>query len=184
MRAILNNCAAALGDAGFSTRFVEIPESAGGNVREALAFENVTVLGFVIAYGTAAELIERWKADGDSIVRLHRDVLRAARQKAWNAYLILLSEEAASFEQSLALGQIEEDLEAMRKITKAGVLGDSGARAALLPLLPFRAAPVLDPIDMREEIASRSSELNADIVQAFLSEADENIVLQLLEDGE
>jgi hypothetical protein len=72
----------------------------------------------------------------------------------------------------------------MRKITKAGVLGDSGARAALLPLLPFRAAPVLDPIDMREEIASRSSELNADIVQAFLSEADENIVLQLLEDGE
>ncbi len=182
MNETLQNCAEALGEAGFTTRLSEIPENAGEGTLLALAFEDATVIGFVVSYDIPAQLLARWKSDRDRIAMRHRDALQAARQKAWNAYLVLISCGAADFGESLALGQIEEDLEAMRKITKAGVVGGAGARSALLPLLPFRAAPSLDPIDMRQEIVSRSSELDADVVVAFLSGADEGVVMQLLED--
>lgn len=182
MNDILQDCAGVLAEAGFSTHHTEIPTTDGGGRLETLAFEDATVLGFVVVYGSPVQLIASWKADGDRIAMRHRDALQSARQKAWNAYLVLISRDAADFGQSLALGQIEEDLEAMRKITQAGVTGAAGARMALLPLLPFRAAPSLDPIDMREEIESRSTELDTDVIAAFLSNADEGVVMQLLED--
>lgn len=182
MNDTLQDCAGVLADAGFSTRHTEIPATNGDGTLETLAFEDATVLGFVVAYDDPAQLIASWKADSERIAMRHRDALQAARQKAWNAYLVLISRGAADFGQSLALGQVEEDLEAMRKITKAGVTGAAGARMALLPLLPFRAAPSLDPIDMHDEIQSRSTELDDDVVAAFLSAADVGVVMQLLED--
>lgn len=182
MNDTLQHCAGALAEAGFSTRYAEIPAIDGGGTLETLAFEDATVLGFVVAYDDPAQLIASWKADGDRIAMRHRNAFQAARQKAWNAYLVLISRSAADFTQLLALGQIEEDLVALRKITKAGVTGAVGARTALLPLLPFQAAPSLDPIDMREEIESRSTELDDDVIAAFLSNADESVVMQLLED--
>jgi hypothetical protein len=182
MNETLQDCAGVLAEAGFSTRLAQIPPGGSSGTLEALTFEDATVLGFVVAYDTPAQLVVAWKSDRDRIAMRHRDALQAARQKAWNAYLVLISRSVADFGESLALGQIEEDLEAMRKITKAGVTGAAGARAALLPLLPFRAAPSLDPIDMRLEIESRSTELDADVVAAFLSGAEEGVVMQLLED--
>lgn len=178
----LQDCADVLAEAGFSTRRTEIPADDGGRNFETLAFEDATVLGFIVAYDTPEQLIAIWRADRDRIALRHREVLQAARQKAWNAYLVLVSRGPADFAQSLMLGQIEEDLEAMRKITKAGVAVNGGARMALLPLLPFRASPSLDPIEMPAEIQSRSTELNEQVVAAFLSNADEGVVMQLLED--
>lgn len=178
----LQDCADVLAEAGFSTRRTEIPADDGGRTFETLAFEDATVLGFIVAYDNPEQLIATWPADRDRIAMRHREVLQAARQKAWNAYLVLVSRGPADFAQSLMLGQIEEDLEAMRKITKAGVAVSGGARMALLPLLPFRAAPSLDPIEMPAEIQSRSTELDDEIVAAFLSNADEAVVMQLLED--
>lgn len=182
MNQTLQDCTGVLTEAGFTTRLAEIPAGSGGGTLEILAFEDATVLGFVVAYDSFAQLVASWKSDRDRIAMRHRDALQAARQKAWNAYLVLISRGIADFGESLALGQIEEDLEGMRKITKAGVTGVASVRAALLPLLPFRAAPSLDPIDMRKEIELRSSELDADVVAAFLSGADEGVVMQLLED--
>lgn len=178
----LQDCADVLAEAEFSTRRVEIPGDEGKRTFEALAFEDETILGFVVVYDDPEQLIESWTSDRDRIAMRHREALQAARQKAWNAYLVLLSRQPADFGQSLALGQIEENLEAMRKITKAGVGAGGGARMALLPLLPFRAAPSLDPIAMPLEIQSRSTELDDSIVAAFLSTADEGVVMQLLED--
>ena len=182
MNDTLQDCIGVLAEAGFSTRLIEISAGDGVAILETLAFEDATILGFVVVYDAPAQLLASWKADRDRITLRQRDALRAARQKAWNAYLVLISRGVADFGDSLALGQIEEDLEAMRKITKAGVIGAVGARAALLPLLPFRAAPSLDPIDMRLEIEARSTELDADVVAAFLSGAEEGVVMQLLED--
>lgn len=182
MTDLLRSCGDVLVEAGFSTRLVEIPEVQGKTPFEALAFEDATVLGFVVLYENPQQLIESWKAHGERLAISHRASLQAARQKAWNTYLVLLSIEPADFSQSQLLGQIEEDLKAMRKITKAGVTDGSGARLALLPLLPFRAAPSLDPIEMRQEIQLRSTELDDDVVAAFLSKAEEGVVMQLLED--
>jgi hypothetical protein len=181
MNGTLQDCADVLAEAGFSTKPADIPAD-GGAALETLAFEDATVIGFAVAYDDAAELIARWKGDADRIAMRHRGAFQQARQKAWNAYLVLLSRAAATAEEALLLGQIEEDLEAMRKITKAGVAAAGGARSALLPLLPFRAAPSLDPIDMRSEIEARSTELDADVVAAFLSNAEEGVLMQLLED--
>ncbi len=182
MNETLLDCAEVLSEAGFFTHFTSITADDQELALETLAFEDATVLGFIVAYDNPAQLVAAWKSDCDRIALLHGGALRAARHKAWNAYLVLISRTMANFGESLALGQIEEDLTAMRKITKAGVTGAVGARAALLPLLPFRAAPSLDPIDMRFEIESRSTELDAEIVTAFLSSAEEAIVMQLLED--
>lgn len=179
---LLEQAALILADFGFGHQMTDIELEDAVEMR-ALAFENATVLGFVLAYQTVDELIGRWKPDGDRVAMKHRKSLLAARDKAWNVYLILLAQERASFGQALALGLIEEDLEAMRKITKAGVSTTEDVRTALLPLLPFRAAPVLDPIDMRLEIQSRASDVDPQVLAAFLSSsADETVVMQLLED--
>jgi len=182
MSNLLQYCADVLIEAGFSTRRVDITIADGGSSLETLSFEDATILGFVVPYESPEQLITSWKADADRIAVRHRAALQAARQKAWNTYLVLIAASPADFANSLLLGQIEEDLEAMRKITKAGVSGVSSARAALLPLLPFRAAPSLDPIEMRQEIQSRSTELDHEVVAAFLSSAEEGVVMQLLED--
>jgi len=179
----IQSCAEVLVEAGYSTQRIEIPGDDAEEQIDALAFEDATVLGFIVAYDTPDELIASWTSDRDRIAMRHRSVFQAARQKAWNAYLVLVAREPADYAQSLALGQIEENLEAMRKIARAGVVAStSSARTALLPLLPFRAAPSLDPIEMRKEIQSRCTELENQIVAAFLSNANEEVVMQLLED--
>ena len=182
MNETLENCAAVLAEAGFSTRHADIPAEGTTRPLEMLAFEDTTIIGFVIVYDSPVELFASWKADRDRIAMRHRDALQAARQKAWNAYLVLISRGAADLGELLALGKIEEDLEAMRKITKAGVTGATAVRLALLPLLPFRSAPSLDPIDMSHEIETRSTEVDVDLVAAFLSEADDGVVMQIIED--
>jgi hypothetical protein len=179
---LLEQAALILDEFGFGHRMTDIESEDGAVDMRTLAFENATVLGFALAYETVDELTRRWKADGDRVAMKHRKSLHAARDKAWNVYLILLAQERASFGQALALGLIEEDLEAMRKITKAGIRTTEDVRTALLPLLPFRAAPVLDPIDMRLEIETRASDVDPQVLAAFLSSADEGVVMQLLED--
>lgn len=152
-------------------------------MRGALVFENDIVIGFVLAYDSVATLVSEWRAASDALIRSQTELLGAAGQKAWNTYLVLLAGGEAGFGEALALGQIEEDLEGMRKIARAGVKGLTPAREALLPLLPFHSAPVLDPVDMPAEIRQRAGELAPEIVRAFLSHADQSVVLQIVEDG-
>jgi hypothetical protein len=52
---------------------------------------------------------------------------------------------------------------------------------ALLPLLPVQSAPILDAVDSKSEIRQRATEISPKLLDAFLSEADEQIVLQILE---
>jgi hypothetical protein len=151
-------------------------------IRSALVFENDIVIGFVLAFDNVATLVSDWRAASDALIRSQAELLGAAGQKAWNTYLVLLAGDEAGFGEALALGQIEENLEGMRKIACGGVNGLTSARGALLPLLPFRAAPVLDPVDMLIEIRERASELSPEIVRAFLSHADQSVVLQIVED--
>lgn len=182
MNETLQQCSTVLTEAGFAVRLSTVHAAGEDAELLTLVFEDATVLGFILVYETAAELIERWRSDSARVAMRHRDSLRIAERKAWNAYLVLIAQRAASFNEAQLLGQIEQDLEGLRKITKAGVTGIAGTHATLLPLLPFSAAPVLDPIDMPAEIRVRSSELEARLVEAFLSNAKEDVVQQLLEE--
>jgi len=171
-----------LADGGFAVRELSSTADASERTPGVLAFEDDTVIGFVIAYETTAALIADWRKASDVLMLEQAELLGAAGQKAWNTYLVLLAAGEASFGEALALGQVEEDLEGMRKIARAAVAGPTAARSALLPLLPFRAAPVLEPVDMPTEIRERAGDLDPEIVRAFLSRADPTLVLQIVED--
>jgi hypothetical protein len=148
----------------------------------AAAFESATVLGFVLTYDDAAQLISKWQEDSSKITGERRFQLRSAGTKAWNTYLILLAEAPATDIQSVAMTEIEEDLSGTRKIARAGIRGHEDTRNALLSLLPLRAAPVLQPIIMPDEIKQRTTELPGTVVDAFLALDDDEQLIRLLEE--
>jgi hypothetical protein len=150
--------------------------------REVLVFENDTVMGFVVPYESCEQLIEAWTMDSSLAVSKYQFGLRRAETKAWNTYMFLLTPDSADHSAMIALGAIEEDLRGTRKVVRARVRDGSDLRAAFLPLLPLQSAPRLDAIDMRDEIRRRTPELPERVLNAFLSDADEGVVLQVLEE--
>jgi hypothetical protein len=173
---ILAASAEVLTGAGFSTSPVSVGD------RHVLTFEDTTVLGFLFAYDDPSSLIESWSKDADKAIAAHQFALRRAAKKAWNAYVVLLTNREADYVQSVALGAIEEDLAGTRKIARAGVVDVAELRIALLPLLPFQSAPRLEAVDVIAEIRQRTTELPARAVNAFLSSADPSVVIQVLEE--
>jgi hypothetical protein len=147
----------------------------------AFLFESDTVLGFAFLYGTAADLVERWAADADRLIATRRFQLKAAGNKAWNTYVLFLAEQRPSPMEAIALSLIEEDLAGYRKIARAGCSDFDDLDRALLPLIPVQSAPVLDAVDSKLEVRQRATEISPKVLDAFLSEADEQIVLQILE---
>lgn len=143
-------------------------------------FENDTLLGFLITFTRTADLVANWAEDADRAISRYQFQLRSAGVKAWNAYLILAADEPALDDELPALTLIEEDLNATRKIARAGISSAHLARAALLSLLPLQSKPVLEQIDMGAEIVARSGDIHAPAVRAFLADADDSLILQML----
>lgn len=146
-------------------------------------FENDSILGFVLCFADAADLLERWQVTSQRVLQSAQFALRRAERKAWNAYLVFLAEAPGDYGQNIMLGGIEEDLVGTRKIARAGIADAEDVRAALLPLLAIQNAPRLDAVDMPAEIRLRTSELPGELVDAFLSGAAESTLLQVLEAG-
>jgi hypothetical protein len=130
----------------------------------------------------AEELLEAVRAAlaGASLGEL--DVING--DKAWNAYAVLISAAEANYSESVVLSAIEENLVGVRKIARAGVRDVADVRDALLPLLPLQSAPKLEAVDMDAEIRLRTTELPSRAVDAFLSGAEEAVVIQVLEEGQ
>jgi len=173
--ALLDNAIEVLIDAQFS-----IDRETG--LQRAIAFESPTVLGFLLVYDEPAQLLSLWYGDSSKITGERRFQLRSAGAKAWNTYVILLCEALATAVQSVAMTEIEEDLSGTRKIVRAGIRGHEDTRNALLSLLPLRAAPVLQPVAMPDEIKQRTTELPKNVVDAFLALDDEEQLVRLLEE--
>lgn len=173
---LLNSSAEVLVEAGFTATKVTV-----GN-RKVLAFEDATVLGFLFAYDDASKLMTEWPADADRAISTYQFGLRKAGLKAWNTYVVLLASGPADYAQTVSLGAIEEDLAGTRKIARAGVNDVANLHAAILPLLALQSAPRLDAVDIAEEIRQRTTELPPRAVEAFLSSADEAVVIQVLEE--
>ena len=157
----------------------------GGDTEgQIITFENASILGFVICFPDPAALIDRWRSASERALKAAQFALRRADAKSWNAYVVLLAEAPGDYGQNIALGAIEEDLVGTRKIARAGIATSEDARAALLPLLEIQNAPQLEAVDMAAEIKLRTSELPTELVEAFLSEAADSTLIQLLEAGQ
>lgn len=166
-----------LREANYSVAVLEEPVTC-------LAFEGDTVLGFVLAFPDTRTLIENWRPYSQQVLQAAQFGLRRAEAKSWNAYLIMLAAEPADYAANVTLSAIEEDLIGTRKIARAGIGSEEGARGALLPLLAINSAPQLDAIDMVSEIRLRTTELPTDLVEAFVGGAPEAAILQMLETGQ
>lgn len=177
MMDLLQSSSDLLTSIGFSTARIEV------DGRESLMFEDDTVLGFVFAYQKPVDLVRDCQQAMDRAVADHQFALRRAGQKAWNTYAILLAAEPGTDIEAASLSAIEEDLVGTRKVARMDVRDPAEIRAALLPLLPLQAAPKLEAVSIPLEIRQRATELSPRIVDAFLSPADESVVLQVLEDG-
>lgn len=149
--------------------------------RPILLFEDSTTLGFVVVYANSSELVTEWSQDIDDAIREHQFALRLAGPKAWNLYVVLLAVDADEH-RTAALAAIEENLSGTRKIARAGIRDRLDVHEALLPLLPLESAPRLDAVDLGSEIRRRGMLLHQRVLDAFLSTADEAVVLQVLEE--
>jgi hypothetical protein len=177
MSEILHSSGGLLREAGYVTEQVSIGQ------QDALIFEGDTILGFLFAYDTVADLTKNWAADSDNAISAYQFGLRKSGIKAWNTYLVLLTPEPPDYARIVSLGAIEEDLGGTRKIVRAGVRDSADLGAALLPLRPLQSAPRLEAVDMKKEIRERTTELPPRVVDAFLSGAEESVVLQVLEES-
>lgn len=178
MTETISSASTLLSDAGYSIGVVETDEGA------VTTFENNTVFGFVFYYPDAETLILEWSAHSSRVLDRVQFALRTAGGKAWNTYLVLLADQAAGYGPNKSLGDIEEDLVGTRKIARAGVISPTELRNALMSLLAIQNIPSLETVDMEREIRLRTSEFPAELVEGFLSEASDNVLLQLLERSE
>ena len=176
MSDLITDSAEILVSAGYSVKRISASK------REALAFENSVCLGFVFAYDTADQLIREWTDDSKAALARHGLALRRAAEKAWNVYLVLIAGGEKSEELQASLAELEEDLIGTRKIARDGLASNADVRSALLALLPLQSAPKLEAVDMPSEIRLRASDVDSRGIDAFLSPADESVVLQLLEE--
>jgi len=175
MTDVLMICIQILEEAGFRT------ETATAS-RQSIIFENDTVLGFVSIYEDTQALMRGWQADLDRLVDAYQFALRRSGDKAWNAYAVMISAAEANYSESVVLSAIEEDLVGVRKIARSGMRDVADLREALLPLLPLQSAPQLEAVDMGGEIRLRTTELPSRAVDAFLSDAEQAVVTQVLEE--
>jgi hypothetical protein len=157
---ILTMSAELLTESGFTTSHIQVSK------REAIAFEDPTVLGFLFDYSTPQALLDSWVSDTNRTIADHQMALRRAGQKAWNTYAVMLAAEPADYQGLVAL---------------AGIQSMADLRVALLTLLPIQSAPKLEAVDLVAEIRIRTSGMSARAIDAFLSNAEESVVLQVLE---
>jgi hypothetical protein len=148
----------------------------------AFAFEDATVVGFVIEYSTTTRLIHDWKPTQDKLLERFAASLRNSGSKAWNVYNVMLTEDESTEGTSLfALGSIEEDLRHTRKIPRQAVNTPADVRAALAPLLSISRQTSLVTDSFHARLAHRlESEIGPDAARLFLSEADEEAVARKL----
>ena len=150
--------------------------------RTVACFEDESTLGFLFDYPDAEALLSAWTVDIAKAAAGQSLALRRSGQKAWNVYAIFLGGGSPSETDAMRLSLIEEDLTATRKIARAGLHDAPDVREALLTLLPLQNAPLLEAVDMPEEIRLRASELSPRALDAFLSDSDASVVLQVLEE--
>ena len=154
-------------------------QNAGG-ILNCMAFEDTTKFGFIFLYSETSALLKNWKKDGDKIVDKFKFQIRNSGDKSWNIYLVFLSLEKANEKERVQLSKIEEDLTGTRKIAQSVVSDEDGIRGGLLSLLEIQNPPVIEPVDIEQEIRKRTSELPSKAIDAFFNNAQSDELIRLM----
>lgn len=150
--------------AGFETW----PASIGDDA--VIAFEDEAVMGFIRLFGSARELLDEWHATEEALLNRYAAYFRAAGEKAWNVYTVLLTAETPTHDLRREIRWIEENLDRTRKIAAGGVASREDVVAALLPLLPITAKPVMDVEPAADRLARRIKLIAPEIGDDALNE--------------
>ena len=103
-----------------------------------LLFEDDSILGFVVLFETAEQLLSQWKEkQGQFIARMAVELRRSSR-KSWNCYAVFLVNEKAEIEYQARLADLEEDLSLMRKLVSDHVSSSNDLYRVLMPILPIQ----------------------------------------------
>lgn len=145
-----------------------------------IAFEDESAMGFVFIFGTATELLERWRDKELEILMRHAPNFHHGGDKVWNIYSIFLCEERPNETQMREIRQIEENLEKTRKIATGGAFTIEELTQTLLPLLAIQYAPRLDDEDLSARLRKRFSSIAPLAADAIFGSSDAAEIVQLL----
>lgn len=142
----------------------------GGLPHTVVCFENAALAGFVHVFASGEELLAEWRGAQQTTLSRHSAALRAAGNKAWNVYSVLLSEAEAVPEIARAVERIEEDFTLTRKIARLGVTTRDALEHALMALTKVAAKPDLEEAQFAMRLRMRLSDVPERALTAFLGE--------------
>lgn len=146
-----------------------------------VGFEDDSVMGFVVVFDTAPNLISAWTAVESDLLSRNSPNLRRAGDKAWNVYFVLIAIDEASAAERREAKLIEENLERTRKIVHVGIETRADVEVALLPLLPILSTPLLEPEDSVDRLRRRIAAIAPGIEGPTLDESvDPAMVVQAM----
>lgn len=144
-----------------------------------LGFEDASLIGFVHEFPGVESLFAEWRDAEARVLRAFSDRLRAAGDKAWNVYTVLLTAGLATPEAEQRLLTIEEDLSMTRKLARAHVTTDS-LSAVLLPLLPLQPNLVSNVDDFESRVRVKlASVASANVAAALLGSAEPDALARI-----
>lgn len=138
--------------------------------QDELEFEDESLLGLVWAAPTVATLLEAWRTRQNEFLRRSASRLRAAENKGWNVYLVLLSPDKASAIEKNSLLNIEEDFRSARKIAQADIATPSQLRRALYPFLPIQNVVSMEQANAVDRFKGRLSSVPAIAINSLFSQ--------------
>lgn len=151
-----------LRDAGFTVRLSSVGR------RPVVCFEDNALFGFCSAFDQTAELIQGWKGFETEILNRFAADIRAAGEKAWNVYCVLLCSGAGDAREKRAVSSIEEDLERTRKVSACEIASREDLVRVLLPLLPLQYQPALQHEDLTARLQKRIADIAPQAAHAIL----------------
>lgn len=145
-------------------------------------FEDETILGVILVYDTASDLLSRWEDGQDRFLRSNSTKLRNDPVKVWNIYTIHLTSQSIDLPQQNDPFDIEQDFRGTRKIVRTGIQSRTLLREALLPLLRIQHRIAMSPKHVTQRLAERLSRSSPVLLQLLEEIATEDIANALLED--
>lgn len=145
-----------------------------------LAFEDVSLFGFIVEYDSILALMDGWKKSEQVFLTLHAPSLRRAGEKAWNCYSVHFTSETASESEMRTLLAIEENFKSTRKIARAGLTSRKDLTHALSPLLPLQNVITPERQRSQPDFKGRFHEWPDAATEALAGDASSDEILALL----